>query len=100
MQPFFKVIAVNPQVGSGYFSCPVMVYEGDTVSRVVDRIKRKAGTPGVCLCACVLVCMHMGVCVLVCVHMHACMKGDIITLMCMHACMKGDIITLMFVLLH
>ena len=80
MQPFFKVIAVNPQVGSGYFSCPVMVYEGDTVSRVVDRIKRKAGTPGVCLyvclCACVLVCTHMGVCVcvLVCVHMHACMK--------------------------
>lgn len=46
VQPFYKVTAVNPQVGSGYFSFPIMIYEGDTVSRVVDRIKRKAGTLG------------------------------------------------------
>ena len=39
-------MAVNPQVGSGYFSSPIMVYQGDSVSRVVDRIKRKIGTPG------------------------------------------------------
>ena len=57
---------MNPQVGSGYFSCPVMIYEGDTVSRVVDRIKRKAGTPGVCVCVCVCVCV-LCVCLCVCV---------------------------------
>ena len=57
---------MNPQVGSGYFSCPVMVYEGDTVASVVDRIKRKAGTPGVCVCVCVC-------CVCACVRVHACM---------------------------
>lgn len=38
--------AANPQVGSGYFSHPIMVYDGDTVARVIDRVKRKAGTPG------------------------------------------------------
>ena len=46
VQPFCKVTAINPQVGSGYFSYPIMVYEGDTVARVVDRIKRIAGVPG------------------------------------------------------
>lgn len=45
-KPSYKVMAVNPQVGSGYFSSPIMVYQGDSVSRVVDRIKRKIGTPG------------------------------------------------------
>ncbi|XP_065886463.1 leucine--tRNA ligase, cytoplasmic-like isoform X2 [Dysidea avara] len=45
-KPFCKVTAASPQVGSGYFSYPIMVYEGDTVPRVVDRIKRTAGVPG------------------------------------------------------
>ena len=46
VQLCYKVTAVNPQVGSGYFSYPIMVYEGDTGSQVVDRIKRIAGSPG------------------------------------------------------
>lgn len=58
IQPFCNVTAVNPQVGSGYFSYPLRVYEGDTVSRVVDRIKRTAGTPGQ-FCVHVCVCVHV-----------------------------------------
>jgi len=46
VQSFYKITAVNPQVGSGYFSYPIMVYDGDTVPRVVDRIKRRSGIPG------------------------------------------------------
>ena len=73
IQPFCNVTAVNPQVGSGYFSYPLRVYEGDTVSRVVDRIKRTAGTPGqFCACVCVCACACVRVCV--CVYLSVCLS--------------------------
>ena len=52
---------VNPQRSTPYFSVQLSVYDGDTFSTVVDRIRRTSGVPGeyvkagsvcpsVCLC--------------------------------------------------
>ena len=43
---------VNPQKGVPYNSIQLLVYDGDTFSNVVDRVRRTSGVPGkgvVCL---------------------------------------------------
>ncbi len=46
LQPCVQVMMVNPQMCVGYFSVPVPLYDGDTLSSVVDRVKRVSGVPG------------------------------------------------------
>jgi hypothetical protein len=37
---------VNPQKSTPYFSVQLSVYDGDTFSTIVDRVRRTSGVPG------------------------------------------------------
>lgn len=46
VQEFVCVSMVNPQRSTPYFSVQLSVYDGDTFSTVVDRVRRTSGVPG------------------------------------------------------
>ena len=59
VQAFVRVSMVNPQRSTPYFSVQLSVYDGDTASTIVDRVRRTSGVPGerkqelsVCLSVC------------------------------------------------
>ncbi len=45
-QPHIEVTLVNPQKCIGYFTISLPMYDGDTVDKVVDRVRRINGVSG------------------------------------------------------
>ena len=45
-QPDLLFTVINPQLCIPYFTVHISLYDGDTYSRVVDRIRRISGIPG------------------------------------------------------